>query len=89
MQASQFSFSTYFKILAIKFSLGMASFEDVTPTVLQSWVPQESQANMKNKVLKNRFLLVVLSSALVFLKVCSWGSRSPRNVNAIQMEAAV
>lgn len=71
MQASQFSFSTDFKILGIKFSLGMASFEDVTPTVLQSAAPQESQANMKNKALKNCFLLVVLGSALVFLKVCS------------------
>lgn len=30
----------------------MPSFEDVTPTVLQSSVPQESRANMKNKVLE-------------------------------------
>lgn len=30
----------------------MPSFEDVTPTVLQSSVPQESGANMKNKALE-------------------------------------
>lgn len=30
----------------------MPSFEDVTPTVLQSSVPQESKVNMKNKVLE-------------------------------------
>lgn len=30
----------------------MPSFEDVTPTVLQSWVPQESRENMKNKALE-------------------------------------
>lgn len=30
----------------------MPSFEDVTPTVLQSSVPQESKVNMKNKALE-------------------------------------
>lgn len=31
---------------------GNAKLEDVTPTVLQSSVPQESRANMKNKALE-------------------------------------
>lgn len=30
----------------------MPSFENVTPTALQSAVPQESRANMKNKELE-------------------------------------
>lgn len=51
----------------------MPSFEDVTPSVLQSSVPQESRANLKNKVFRNYFFLVVWGSALVFSKVGNWG----------------
>lgn len=63
----------------------MPSFEDVTPTVLQSSVPREAPANMKNRKnrkkesTRNDTPLVVFRFSSCFLK--SWRLPSPLSVN--------
>lgn len=62
----------------------MPSFEDVTPTVLQNSVPQESTANMKNKALEIISFLLFWVQLLFSQKVGSWGLCSPLSVNVTQ-----
>lgn len=68
----------------------MPSFEDVTPTVLQSPVPREAPAEKRHvkkkkkrgkKVREATSALLLSGSAHVFLKVCGWCPRSPLSVS--------
>lgn len=67
----------------------MPSFEDVTPTVLQSPVPRETPAEKRHvkkkkkgtKVRETTSALLLSGSAHVFLKVCGWCPRSPLSVS--------
>lgn len=65
----------------------MPSFEDVTLTVLQSSVPQESRANMKKQSARNYFLPSCCCcgfSSCFLKKVGSWGLCSPHTVRVTQ-----